>query len=66
MTDSSNDLSSSERAVDGRWIVLIVVGLAVVLGLVGLKFRQPSPMQKNRQTTVPTQPANPATVPDAK
>ncbi|QOV87373.1 hypothetical protein [Humisphaera borealis] len=44
-------------SVDGRWIVLIVVALGVILGLIGLKFRQPSPMQREK--------SQPATAPAA-
>ena len=31
------------RRVDGRWIVAAIVALAIGLGLIGLKFRRPSP-----------------------
>ena len=65
--------SALARSVDGRLIVIIVVGLAVVLALVGLKFRQPSPMQREGAqpatlpaTTVPaTQPTASTDLPSA-
>lgn len=53
------EAAPAARTIDGRWIVLGVLIAAVVLAVVGLKFRQPSPKQRNVQTQPSTAPATP-------
>lgn len=43
----------SARTVDGRWIVAAIIALAVTLGVIGLKFRRPSPTRATQPTSNP-------------
>ena len=46
----------ARRTMDGRWIVTAIVALAVALGLVGVKFRRPSPGRATQPASNPAAP----------